>query len=130
MNSFFSDMFPPTPLLPISFDKSLGIIIFSSRRRHTICLSGWSSDVCSSDLAQFNLGIMYAAGQGVPRDEAKSMGWMQKAADLGDAGAQHHIGMKLHRASLEGLPANASESRIQAYKWLQLAAAHAHRASA
>src|SRR5471030_772420 len=24
--------------------------VFSSRRRHTICLSDWSSDVCSSDL--------------------------------------------------------------------------------
>src|ERR1039458_7262535 len=27
-------------------------VFFSSRRRHTICLSDWSSDVCSSDLAQ------------------------------------------------------------------------------
>src|SRR5947199_207012 len=27
-----------------------GIDFFSSRRRHTICLSDWSSDVCSSDL--------------------------------------------------------------------------------
>src|SRR5205814_5840948 len=26
---------------------------FSSRRRHTRCLSDWSSDVCSSDLADF-----------------------------------------------------------------------------
>src|SRR5438045_8915110 len=26
---------------------------FSSRRRHTRCLSDWSSDVCSSDLRQF-----------------------------------------------------------------------------
>src|SRR5205814_4349513 len=26
---------------------------FSSRRRHTICLSDWSSDVCSSDLIEF-----------------------------------------------------------------------------
>src|SRR5215472_7790174 len=26
---------------------------FSSRRRHTRCLSDWSSDVCSSDLAKF-----------------------------------------------------------------------------
>jgi hypothetical protein len=83
----------------------------------------------SHSLAQFNLGIMYAAGQGVPRDEAKSMGWMQSAAALGDAGAQHHIGMKLHRASLEGLPENAAESRIQAYKWLQLAAAQGYRSS-
>jgi hypothetical protein len=72
---------------------------------------------------------MYAAGRGVPRDEAKSMGWMQKAADQGDAGAQHHIGMKHHRASFDGLPETASESRIQAYKWLQLAAAQGYRSS-
>src|SRR5947199_7474569 len=26
------------------------LFFFSSRRRHTICLSDWSSDVCSSDL--------------------------------------------------------------------------------
>src|SRR5438045_9047956 len=26
---------------------------FSSRRRHTRCLSDWSSDVCSSDLASY-----------------------------------------------------------------------------
>src|SRR5947199_10720968 len=26
------------------------ILFFSSRRRHTRCLSDWSSDVCSSDL--------------------------------------------------------------------------------
>src|SRR5262245_64601469 len=28
---------------------------FSSRRRHTRCLSDWSSDVCSSDLGQHQL---------------------------------------------------------------------------
>src|SRR5205814_3749438 len=28
---------------------------FSSRRRHTRCLSDWSSDVCSSDLVQDTL---------------------------------------------------------------------------
>src|SRR5438045_9714033 len=28
----------------------LGCFFFSSRRRHTRCLSDWSSDVCSSDL--------------------------------------------------------------------------------
>src|ERR1035441_10978054 len=30
---------------------SLFIVFFSSRRRHTRCLSDWSSDVCSSDLS-------------------------------------------------------------------------------
>src|ERR1035441_10716812 len=28
----------------------LNLLFFSSRRRHTRCLSDWSSDVCSSDL--------------------------------------------------------------------------------
>src|SRR5262245_13512763 len=31
---------------------------FSSRRRHTRCLSDWSSDVCSSDLAVLALAAM------------------------------------------------------------------------
>ena len=68
---------------------------------------------------------MYAAGQGVPRDETKSRGWMQKVVDLGDAGVQFNIGMKHHHASFGGLLESAPEFRIQAYKWLQLAAARA-----
>jgi len=83
----------------------------------------------SHTLAQFNLAVMYGAGQGVPRDEAKSRAWMQKAAELGDAGAQYHLGIKHHRASLDGVPETAPESRIQAYKWLQLAAAQGYRSS-
>jgi TPR repeat protein len=83
----------------------------------------------SHSLAQFNLGIMYGAGQGVARDEAQSRVWMQMAADLGDAGAQYSIGMKHHRASLDGVPEAAPESRIQAYMWLRLAAAQGYRGS-
>src|SRR5205814_6240943 len=30
---------------------------FSSRRRHTRCLSDWSSDVCSSDLSEEAAGL-------------------------------------------------------------------------
>src|SRR5947199_10366009 len=32
------------------------MFFFSSRRRHTRCLSDWSSDVCSSDLAHLTAG--------------------------------------------------------------------------
>src|SRR5205814_3097783 len=31
-------------------EKNIIFFFFSSRRRHTRCLSDWSSDVCSSDL--------------------------------------------------------------------------------
>src|ERR1035438_1658587 len=33
------------------------VFFFSSRRRHTRCLSDWSSDVCSSDLYFFELQL-------------------------------------------------------------------------
>src|SRR5437899_9696322 len=35
---------------------------FSSRRRHTRCLSDWSSDVCSSDLVLDGKGQIAAGG--------------------------------------------------------------------
>src|SRR5437899_12619221 len=39
--------------LGISQCKQATKFFFSSRRRHTRCLSDWSSDVCSSDLQWF-----------------------------------------------------------------------------
>src|SRR5258705_9730445 len=41
-------------MIGVVWDKVAVMIVFfffSSRRRHTRCLSDWSSDVCSSDLA-------------------------------------------------------------------------------
>jgi TPR repeat protein len=80
-------------------------------------------------LAQFNLGVMYARGQGVVRDAAQSALWYGKAAKLGDAGAQFHLGESCQRASFGQKPAEASESRIEAYKWYRLAAAQGYKDS-
>ena len=41
--------------------------------------------------AQYNLGVMYANGQGIPKDEAKAASWYRKAADQGEANAQARI---------------------------------------
>jgi len=83
----------------------------------------------SHALAQFNLGVMYARGQGVPVDNAKAAVWIQKAAQQGDAGAQHHLGVRHYRASIGALPKDALESKLEAYKWLHLAAAQGYRGS-
>lgn len=80
-------------------------------------------------LAQFNLGVMYGSGQGVPRDDAASVGWIQRAADQGDAGAQFYLGSRFHRASLGDGRTDLAESRIEAYKWLHLAAAQGYKGS-
>jgi hypothetical protein len=80
-------------------------------------------------LAQCNLGIMYARGQGVVRDDAQSAVWFGRAAKLGDAGGQYYMGRNCQRASMNGLPADAHEARMEAYKWYQLAAAQGYKAS-
>ena len=83
----------------------------------------------SHALAQFNLGVMHAEGQGMPSDKAQSMLWFDRAANLGDAAAQYRLGISHHRASLDRSPVNASESRIEAYKWLQLSDDQGYRDS-
>ena len=83
----------------------------------------------SHALAQFNLGIMYARGQGVPQDDAISVMWIRRSAALGDAAAQFNLGVRYQRASLDAVPMDASESRIEAYKWLNLAATQGYLGS-
>src|SRR5207245_6166418 len=41
----------------------LFIFFFSSRRRHTRCYRDWSSDVCSSDLCETDLGAPKSVSQ-------------------------------------------------------------------
>src|SRR5437899_6491345 len=41
------------------------IFFFSSRRRHTRCLSDWSSDVCSSDLKCGHDAPIYGVIEGI-----------------------------------------------------------------
>jgi uncharacterized protein len=84
----------------------------------------------SHALAQFNLAVMYSKGQGMPQDNAQALHWFGKAARQGDAAAQFHLGITHHRASFRGIPNEASESKIEAYKWFQLAAAQGYKGSA
>ena len=80
-------------------------------------------------LAQFNLGTMYANGQGVTKDDAQSLIWFGRAANLGDAGGQYKMARSCQHASQNGLPADAPEARIEAYKWFQLSAAQGYQKS-
>jgi TPR repeat protein len=77
-------------------------------------------------LAQFNLSVMYSRGQGLVRDLEMSRYWLTKAANGGDCGAQYTLGMVQNRRSLDEEPAAAMESRVEAYKWLCLAATQGH----
>ncbi len=65
--------------------------------------------------AQFNLGLMYDLGQGVPEDDAEAVAWYRKAADQGVAGAQYTLGL-LYTYGL-GVP----RDYVEAHKWHDLA---------
>ena len=66
--------------------------------------------------AQFNLGIMYSKGRGVPQDYAEAVKWSRKAADQGHAGAQFNLGVMYHNGW--GVP----QDYVEAHMWYNLAA--------
>jgi len=66
--------------------------------------------------AQYVLGAKYAAGEGVPKDQAKAAEWFQKAAAQGDADAQYQIGKMYYLG--EGVPKDFAK----AAEWCRKAA--------
>ena len=52
-----------------------------ARTRRRAAVEGYASE-------QYNLGVMYQTGFGLPKDMAKAREWFQKAADQGDVQAK------------------------------------------
>lgn len=66
--------------------------------------------------AQYNLGLMYYTGEGVPQDYAEAVKWYTKAAEQGYADAQNNLGAMYVNG--QGVPQNYA----QALKWITKAA--------
>ena len=66
--------------------------------------------------AQYNLGVRYAFGRGVPQDEAEAVRWYRLSADQGDADAQYELGGRYSFG--EGVPQDEAE----AVRWYRLSA--------
>ena len=70
--------------------------------------------------AQYNLGIMYRYGEGVPQDDAKALQWWRKAAEQGNANAQFFLGVMY--AEGRGVP----QDDAKALQWYRKAAEQGH----
>ena len=70
--------------------------------------------------AQYNLGLKYDAGRGVPRDYWHAARWYRLAADQGHAAAQYNLGSRYLVG--EGVPQDDKE----AVRWYRLAADQGH----
>jgi TPR repeat protein len=65
---------------------------------------------------QFNLGMAYLKGMGVPEDPAEAVHWFRKAAEQGHSRAQTLLGYCYEKGA--GVPRN----EVKAVEWLRLAA--------
>ncbi len=70
--------------------------------------------------AQFNLGVMYENGQGVPRDYAEAVKWYRLAAEQGDVIALLNLG------AMYGNGYGVQQDYVQAYIWFNFAAAQSN----
>jgi TPR repeat protein len=71
--------------------------------------------------AQFNLGVAYEHGGGVPEDATEAVKWYRKAAEQGNAEAQFNLGVA-YDVGWGGLPKDA----IEAVKFYRKAAEQGH----
>jgi len=67
--------------------------------------------------AQYDLGVLYDRGQGVPQDNQEAMNWYRRAAEQGEARAQYNLGLMY--ANGQGV----SQDYVEAYYWIAVAAA-------
>ena len=71
--------------------------------------------------AQYNLGLMYRNGKGVPEDDKQAVKWYRLAAEQGFTNAQYNLGVMYANGS------GVSEDDKQAVKWYRLASEQARK---
>ena len=89
----------------------------NNRGDYATALREWQPLAEQGDaLAQYNLGVLYRKGRGVPQDDVQARQWYAKAAAQGQAKAQFNLGTLYFNG--EGVPKDYQ----QALRWFRLAA--------
>ena len=103
-----------TPLAAQDFSKGYDA---AQAGDYATAIQEWTPLAEAGDaVAQFNLGLMYWNGHGVPKDYAECARWFRLSAEHGYAPAQHYLGVMLSKG--QGVPQDYAE----ALKWYRLAA--------
>ena len=74
--------------------------------------------------AQFNLGLMYDNGQGVPQNHKTAVKWYRLAAEQGIAFAQGNLGV------MYGTGRGIIQNNVYAHMWLNIAASQGDKNAA
>lgn len=67
--------------------------------------------------SQYNLGLLYLDGHGVPQDYTEAVRWFRRSAEQGYTQAQHNLG------AMYGSGQGVRRDYVEAYKWLNICAA-------
>lgn len=67
--------------------------------------------------AQYNLGVMYRKGHGIPKNDAEAVKWYRKAAEQSYVDAQYNLGLMYYNGV--GVPYDY----VKAYMWWSFAKA-------
>jgi len=80
-------------------------------------IDGYKAQAEKGDrVAQYNLGLCYANGEGVAKDEVQAVSWYRKAAEQGDAYAQNNLGLCYANGT------GVAKDSVQAVSWYRKAA--------
>lgn len=103
-----------TPVAAQDYQKGLDAYAAGD---YTTVLQEWTPLAEAGDASvQYNLGLMYANGKGVPQDYAEAIRWYRLAADQGDAKAQYHLGSMYRQGK------DVPQDYAEAVRWHRLAA--------
>lgn len=72
-------------------------------------------------LAQYNLGVMYYEGYGIPQNYAKALEWFLKAANQNYDEAQRNLGVMYYDGN------GVERDDVQAYMWFDIAASNGNQ---
>jgi uncharacterized protein len=90
----------------------------AGREDYQTALAEWLPLAESGDeRAQYNIGLMYEYGRGVPEDQGKAFKWYRRAAEGGAVPAQHNLG------TMYASGRAVAKDMVEAYKWFLVAAA-------
>ena len=65
--------------------------------------------------AQYNLGLMYSKGEGVPSDDKEAVKWYRLSAEQRITGAQSNLGLMYEKGQ------GVEQDYVEAHKWFNIA---------
>ena len=106
------------PVHAQDFEKGVAA---NRRADYASAFEAWRAAADQGDArAQYNLGLMYQTGRGIPQDYGAAVQWFQQAAEGGHVKAQSSLGN--FYAAGRGVP----QDDVLALMWLSLASTQGH----